>query len=328
MGEADYRSVIDRMTLASGIPWTIPITLGAGADQASSLTIGQRVALKDPDGAALAVMTVAEKFSGDRSHEAQQVFRTQDQSHPGVQALYQQGEVLIGGPVEAIRLPHHADFPRYRLEPAETRRIFAERGWRTVVGFQTRNPVHRAHEYLQKCAMEIVDGLLLHPLVGDTKSDDIPADVRMSCYEVLLENYYPSNRTLLAVNPAAMRYAGPREAVFHAIVRRNYGCTHFIVGRDHAGVGSFYGTYDAHKIFSEIDGAALGIQPLFFDHAFFCRVCDSMASTKTCPHDKEHHVTLSGTKVRQMLLDGQMPPIEFSRPEVAKVLIEAARRSG
>ncbi|HLG61242.1 MAG TPA: sulfate adenylyltransferase [Ktedonosporobacter sp.] len=325
MTQADYLSVVKTMHLSNGLPWSIPITLATTTEQARTLKEGAQIALVDDKGTVQAVMTLQEKYGYDKQLEASNVYRTLEEAHPGVRVLYQQGEVLLGGPVRVLALQQQI-FAQYRYTPEQSRQRFAERGWRRVVGFQTRNPVHRAHEYIQKCALETVDGLYLHPLVGDTKSDDIPADVRMRCYEVLLEHYYPVERVLLGVLPAAMRYAGPREAIFHALMRKNYGCSHFIVGRDHAGVGNYYGTYDAHTIFSEFDPVKLGITPMFFDHTFFCRTCESMASSKTCPHKDDQHVTLSGTKVRQMLQSGIMPPREFSRPEVAQILIGAMRQ--
>lgn len=323
MGRADYDSVVESMRLTCGLPWPMPVTLAVGRREAQGLQEGAQVALADEAGRVLAALELAEKFPYDKRREARAVYRTEDEAHPGVAALYRQGEVILAGAVRIIDPPPHDDFPRYRLTPAQTRAAFAERGWRTVVGFQTRNPVHRAHEYIQKCALETVDGLLLHPLVGETQAGDIPADVRMRCYEVLLERYYPADRVLLSVNPAAMRYAGPREAIFHAIIRKNYGCTHFIVGRDHAGVGDYYGPYDAQNIFGEFAPGELGITPMFFDNTFFCKRCAGMASAKTCPHQGEDRVILSGTQVREMLKAGMGPPPEFTRPEVAEVLIQA-----
>ena len=325
MGEAEYHSVVEEMTLANGLPWSIPVTLSAPESRSGELTAGVRAALRDEAGFPLGVIDIEEVYRRDKTREAERVFRTTEEAHPGVAALYGAGDLVLGGAVKALRLPDHGDFPDYRLTPAQTRAVFAERGWRTVVGFQTRNPIHRAHEYLIKVALEGVDGALIHPLVGDTKDDDIPADVRMRCYQVLLDRYFPADRAQLSVLPAAMRYAGPREAIFHAIMRKNYGCTHFIVGRDHAGVGAYYGTYDAQRIFDEIDLEALGIQPLFFEHAFWCLRSGAMATTKTSPATPEERLFLSGTKVREMLANGEDLPVEFTRPEVAAVLMESAR---
>lgn len=326
LGREDYLSVVNNLRLANGLPWSIPVTLPVSREFAAELEIGQDVLLLLPDGTPTGFLTLQEKYEYDRALEAAKVYGTEEQAHPGVAALYNQGDILLAGPVSVFHRAAPAELyaPYYR-DPAQTRRLFEERGWKQVVAFQTRNPVHRAHEYIQKVALEGVDGLLLHPLVGETKSDDIPAEVRLRCYEVLLRDYYPADRALLSLYPAFMRYAGPREAIFHALVRKNYGCSHIIIGRDHAGVGNYYGTYAAQQIFGQFEPDELGIKPLFFENSFFCKVCGNMASAKTCPHPDSDHLTLSGTRVRQLLAAGEYPPVEFSRPEVAAVLVEAYR---
>ena len=323
MRKADYDTVVDTMRLSDGLVWALPVTKAVSQEEASSIAVGQEVALDAPDGSLMGIMQVTDVYAYDKAREAQRCFGTTETAHPGVARLMAQGEMLLGGPVRVIDRPTHAMFNEYRLTPMETRQRFDELGWKTVVGFQTRNPVHRAHEYLHKVAMESVDGLLLHPLVGATKSDDVPAETRMKTYEAILAHYYPKNRAMMAVFPAAMRYAGPREALWHAIARKNYGCTHFIVGRDHAGVGNYYGSYDAQVLIDTFPQHELGIVPFKFEHTFFCATCGNMASSRTCPHDRTHHVVLSGTKVRDMLTAGELPPPEFTRPELARILIEA-----
>ncbi|PZD74181.1 Sulfate adenylyltransferase [Acaryochloris thomasi RCC1774] len=323
MEQQDYEQVVHKMHLANGLPWSVPITLSVTEDIANPLEIGSLVRLNDPDGRFVGVLELTQKYAYDKKQEALQVYRTDEDKHPGVKVVYDQGGINLAGPVWLLERHPHPLFPSYQIDPAQSRALFKEKGWRTVVGFQTRNPIHRAHEYIQKCALETVDGLFLHPLVGATKSDDIPAHIRMRCYEIMMEHYFPQDRVTLAINPAAMRYAGPREAIFHALVRKNYGCTHFIVGRDHAGVGDYYGTYDAQHIFDELDADAMGIVPMKFEHAFFCKKTESMATTKTSPSGPEDRIHLSGTKVREMLRRGELPPPQFSRPEVAKVLAEA-----
>ena len=330
MGQADYDRCVEDMRLTNGVLWSVPVTLAVDDDLAGRIQEGGEVALCE-DGRVLAVMEVSEKYPYTREvkeREAREVYRTAEEAHPGVARIYGRGGVLLAGDIWLVDWPAavKTEFPELRHTPAQTRRMFARRGWRSVVGFQTRNPIHRAHEYIQKTALEIVDGLFLHPLVGETKKDDIPADVRIASYQAILRDYYPADRVLLGVFPAAMRYAGPREAIFHAIARKNYGCTHFIVGRDHAGVGKYYGTYDAQNIFDEFPAEDIGLVPLKFEHAFYCKKCGMVVSAKTCPHGREDWVFLSGTQVREMLERGEMLPEEFTRPEVARVLLEGVQQ--
>lgn len=324
MTEVDYNSVVEKMRLQNGMVWSLPVVFSL-KEQDPPISAGDTVVLKY-DGRIRGMMEVEDIFTADLMHEAKETLLTDDDGHPGVQYLKTLSGKYIGGKISAMDLRDEEPFRDHRLIPEETRALFNEKGWKTIVAFQTRNPIHRAHEYLQKVSLEMVDGLLIHPLVGATKADDIPADVRMRCYETILKKYYPADRTALSVFPAAMRYAGPREAVFHALLRKNYGCTHFIVGRDHAGVGDYYGTFDAQVIFDSFTAEEIGIIPLKFEHAFYCNACNGMATARTCPHTGADRVFLSGKKVRAMLNDGILPPPEFTRPEIAQLLMEAAAK--
>ena len=326
MEQADYERVVDEMRLANDLPWSVPVTLSVSQEIAEPLQEGSWIRLDDADGRFIGVLELTQKYRYNKAHEAINVYGTDEDKHPGVKVVYEQGEINLAGPIWLLERDADPLFPKYQIDPAESRKMFVENGWKTVVGFQTRNPIHRAHEYIIKCALETVDGLFLHPLVGATKSDDIPADVRMRCYEIMMAEYFPNDRVILAINPSAMRYAGPREAIFHALIRKNYGCTHFIVGRDHAGVGDYYGTYDAQEIFGNFKPEELGITPMKFEHAFYCTRTGQMATAKTSPATKEERIHLSGTKVREMLRRGELPPPEFSRPPVAAELAKAMHK--
>ena len=324
---ADYHAVVREGRLSNGLPWTIPIVLPVAEEAAKDIGLDDEVALWSGEAKLLGTLQVRDKFHYDKEEQARRVFGTTERRHPAVEALYGSGELLLGGPVTLLECPRmDSCYENFLLHPRETRYLFQQKGWRSVVGFQTRNPIHRAHEYIQKCALETVDGLLIHPLVGETKKDDIPGPVRMECYRALVEHYYPKDRVVLSVFPAAMRYAGPREAIFHALVRKNYGCTHFIVGRDHAGVGNFYGPYDAQRIFGEYTREEIGIQPMFFDFTFYCRRCGHIVSEKTCRHAPDDRVHFSGTRVREVLARGESLPEEFTRPEIAGILAAAIER--
>jgi sulfate adenylyltransferase len=328
MGRPDFTSVCKDLRLASGVVWPIPVTFCPPDDVTANIREGEKLALKDSKDRLLAVMTVREKYGHDKELEIPNVYKTTDEAHPGVAQIRKQGNTCLAGDIDVISTTYEPEFVDYRLPPARTREAFAAKGWKTIAAFQTRNPIHRSHEYLTKVALEMTDGLLIHPLVGETKSDDIPADVRMACYRVLIDNYYNVDKTMLSVMPLAMRYAGPREAVLHTLIRKNYGITHFIVGRDHAGVGNYYGTYDAQKIFDQFDvPKEIGVEILKFEHTFWCKKSQSIVSSKTAPKDCEK-VMLSGTAVRDLLKAGKRPPLEFSRPEVADILIKWAQSAG
>jgi sulfate adenylyltransferase len=326
MGQSDYRQVLEQMRLADGTLWPIPVVFDVDEKDLAGIGEAAEIALSW-EGRVIATLRITERYAADKPLEASTVYGVDDAEHPGVAAVRELGDVYLAGPVRLIEPQLHGSFDSYRYTPAQSRAEFARRGWRKVAAFQTRNPIHRAHEYLQKVALETVDGLFVHPLVGQTKSDDIPADLRIHTYEVILERYYPQDRILLGVFPAAMRYAGPREALKHAIARQNYGCSHFIVGRDHAGVGNYYGTYDAQRIFETLNSDDLRITPLPFENAAYCTRCAQMATRKTCPHPEDDWLQLSGSKVRAMLREGVRPPVEFTRPEVADLLMQGVRRA-
>ena len=324
MGEADWRGVCDEMRTADGLFWPIPITLSVDAGTAGGIAQGDEIALLGPgDSTPMAILEVSEKYTIDKARECRSVFRTTDSEHPGVKMVMEQGGVNLAGRLTVLSAGSFPDeFGDLFLTPAETRARFEANGWTTVAAFQTRNPMHRSHEYLAKIAIEICDGVLIHSLLGNLKPGDVPASVRARAIDTLIEDYFVANTVMHAGYPLDMRYAGPREALLHALFRQNYGCSHLLVGRDHAGVGDYYGPFDAHHIFDEIDAGALETQPIRIDWTFWCARCAQMASMRTCPHDPRDRLLLSGTKLRKMLSEGDDVPEAFSRPEVLGILRE------
>ncbi|MCK4271206.1 sulfate adenylyltransferase [bacterium] len=320
LGSADLECVISEGHLTNGLAWTIPILLAVEEPQAENLKEGQTIVLTDGGKAPLALLHLQEKYKFDKIEIARGVFGTDEEKHPGVRMLFDNPDVFLAGEVdllEDIRTPYE----RYDLSPKETRYLFQQKGWDTVVAFQTRNPPHRAHEYIQKCALEICDGLFINPVIGRKKPGDFTDELILKAYQTLIDDFYPQDRVVMSILPWQMRYAGPKEAIFHAIVRKNFGCTHHIIGRDHAGVGDYYDTYAAHRIFADFPD--LGIEPLFFEHSFYCQACENMATTKTCPHDKSSWLSPSGTKIRGIITEGVQVAPEIMRPEIAEVLVSA-----
>jgi sulfate adenylyltransferase len=326
MSRIEFRSVLDTMRLSHGLPWTIPVTLAVSQPFGASLKQGEDIALLDEIHKPIAILTVSDVYEHKPLEFAHKVFKTTDMTHPGVAAVYAMETKLVGGDVVVLRKREHRMFAQYRFDPIQTRDLFENRKWRTVVGFQTRSPIHRAHEYIQKCALETVDGLFIHPIVATAKDDETSPEIRMRCYEALIENYFPKNRVALAVNPAMMRWAGPREAVFHAVIQKNYGCTHFIVGHEYAGIGNYHGPSEAQDIFRQYDSKELGIVPFFFDDVFYCRGCACMATIKTCPHTDVARLAHSGSFVREQLQKGRPLPLEFTRAEIGVILMEAFKK--
>jgi len=319
MLRSDVEGITAKNRLENGMAWTIPIMLDVSEAVAKDIKEGAQAALYGPDGRGEAVLEVEERYQLNREAVAKAVFGTVDKAHPGVAKLFQMAEVFLGGKVHVLERKKHR-YDRYNLSPAETRMLFKERGWRTVVGFQTRNPPHRAHEYLQKCALESVDGLFINPVIGRKKAGDFTDELILETYQYLIDNFYPRDRAVMSILPFEMRYAGPKEAIFHAIVRKNFGCTHFIVGRDHAGVGDYYDTYAAHRIFDEFDPKDLGVTPMFYDNTFFCKRCGNMASKKTCPHGKDDLIAPSGKRIRAIITERAAVEPELMRPQIVDIL--------